>query len=99
MNWLVGFAFAIPVVLINGFLLMMAPGIIGLGGPFAAILACGFLISLIPGFLALLIKRSSAPPPPTQKRQGGSWPPQPALEALLKENAERPSPREERSEK
>jgi hypothetical protein len=70
MNWLVGLAFVIPVVLINGFLLVMYPAIVGLGGPFQAILACGFFISLIPGFLALLIKRLSAPPPPAQKVPG-----------------------------
>ena len=63
MNWFVGLAFAIPVILINGFLLMMAAGIIGLGGPFKEILAWGFLISLVPGCLALLIKRVSARPP------------------------------------
>jgi hypothetical protein len=70
MNWLVGLAFVIPVVLINGFLLMMAAAVIGLGGPFNEILACGFLISLIPGFLAMLFKRLIAPPPPAQKAPG-----------------------------
>ena len=67
MNWLVGLAFGIPVVLINGFLLMMYPAIVGLGGPFGAILGYGFLISLIPGVLALLIRRLIAPSPPLQK--------------------------------
>lgn len=70
MNWLVGSAFVIPVVLINGFLLVMYPAIAGLGGPFGTILACGFFISLIPGFMALLIQRLSAPPPPAQKVPG-----------------------------
>jgi hypothetical protein len=67
MNWVVGFAFVIPVVLVNGFLLAVAPGIIGLGGPFTAILACAFLISLIPGLLALLIKKLITPPPAIRK--------------------------------
>ena len=70
MNWAIGFAFVIPVALINGFLLMMYPAIVGLGGPFNAILACGFLISLIPGLLALLIRRLSAPTAPAQKAPG-----------------------------
>jgi len=70
MNWLVGLAFGIPVVLINGFLLVMYPAIVGLGGPFGTILACGFFISLIPGFLALLTKRLCAPPPLAQKVPG-----------------------------
>jgi hypothetical protein len=64
MNWLIGLVFAIPMVLINGFLVVMAPAIIGLGGPFMTILGCGFLISLVPGLIALLFKRLIAPPPP-----------------------------------
>ena len=96
MNWLVGLAFAIPMVLINGFVLVMAAGIIGLGGPFGKILGCGFLISLIPGFLALLIRGLAAPPPPIQKQQSGDRPPQPsALTALRNAKEKRRGLRDE----
>ena len=97
MNWLVGLAFAIPMVLINGFVVVMAAGIIGLGGPYGKILACGFLISLIPGFLALLIRRIlGAPPPLLQKQQSGGRPPQPsALTALRNAKEKRRSLRGE----
>ena len=92
MNWLVGLAFAIPVVLINGFVLMMTAGLFALGGRSGQILAYGFLISLIPGFLVLLIRRLLGGPSPLQKVQppGASGQPrQSALEALRKEKEKR----------
>ena len=93
MNWLVGLAFAIPMVLINGFVLMMTAGLFALGGRSGQILAYGFLISLIPGFLALLIRRLlGGPSPPLQKIQtphGSGQPRQSALEALRKEKEKR----------